>query len=136
MESLEGALKERLEVYRRSKTMAETEGNSSKVRRYGRICKQFEDALKMHAKGKPVAIDELPTPPGFPPLSGIGGSNAPAAASRPAPPPPTISEPAEPSESAEPPKPKPRPSPSPSRETTPVAPPRTNSGMNEILIID
>ena len=51
------------------KTTAESEGNSSKVRRYGRICKQFEDALKLHTRGKPVPLDELPTPPGFPPLS-------------------------------------------------------------------
>ncbi|XP_054004051.1 coiled-coil and C2 domain-containing protein 1-like isoform X2 [Hylaeus anthracinus] len=68
VENLELALKERLEVYRRTKTAAETEGNSSKARRYGRICKQFEDALKLHARGKPVPLDELPIPPGFPPL--------------------------------------------------------------------
>lgn len=67
-ENLELALKERLEVYRRSQTTAETEGNSSKARRYGRICKQFEDALKLLARGKPVQLDELPTPPGFPQL--------------------------------------------------------------------
>ncbi|XP_015438520.1 PREDICTED: coiled-coil and C2 domain-containing protein 1-like [Dufourea novaeangliae] len=69
LENLELALKERLEVYRRSKTVAETEGNSSKVRRYGRICKQFEEALKFYARGKPIPLDELPTPPGFSPLS-------------------------------------------------------------------
>ncbi|XP_076377000.1 lethal (2) giant discs 1 isoform X2 [Megalopta genalis] len=67
-ENLESALRERLEVYRRSKTAAETEGNSSKARRYGRICKQFEDALKLYARGKPVPLDELPVPHGFPPL--------------------------------------------------------------------
>lgn len=68
-ENLEMALKERLEVYRRTRTAAESEGNNSKVRRYDRICKQFQDALKLHARGKPVPLDELPTPPGFPPLS-------------------------------------------------------------------
>jgi len=47
---------------------AEDEGNSSKARRYGRICKQFEDAIKLYAHGKEVALDELPIPPGFPPL--------------------------------------------------------------------
>ncbi|XP_076625015.1 lethal (2) giant discs 1 isoform X1 [Colletes latitarsis] len=67
-ENIELALKERLEVYRRTKTVAETEGNSSKARRYGRICKQFEDALKLYASGKSVPLDELPVPPGFPPL--------------------------------------------------------------------
>lgn len=68
-EDIEGALKERLEVYRRSKVTAETEGNTSKARRYGRICKQFEDAIKLHMRGKPVPLDELPVPPGFPPLT-------------------------------------------------------------------
>lgn len=68
-EDIEGALKERLEIYRRTKVVAETEGNISKARRYGRICKQFEDAIKLHTRGKPVPLDELPVPPGFPPLS-------------------------------------------------------------------
>lgn len=76
-ENVEGALKERLEVYRRTKVAAEAEGNTSKARRYGRICKQFEDALKMHARGKPVPLDELPVPPGFPPLvNTTQGNNA------------------------------------------------------------
>lgn len=68
-ENIEGALKERLEVYRRTKVAAEDEGNTSKARRYGRICKQFEDAIKLYAHGKVVPLDELPVPPGFPPLS-------------------------------------------------------------------
>lgn len=67
-ENIEGALKERLEVYRRTKLAAEDEGNSSKARRYGRICKQFEDAIELYAHGKEVSLDELPIPPGFPPL--------------------------------------------------------------------
>ncbi|XP_011706341.1 PREDICTED: coiled-coil and C2 domain-containing protein 1-like [Wasmannia auropunctata] len=68
-ENIEGALKERLEVYRRTKVTAENEGNTSKARRYGRICKQFEDAIKLYTHGKVVLLDELPVPPGFPPLS-------------------------------------------------------------------
>lgn len=68
-ENIEGALKERLEIYRRTKVAAEDEGNTSKARRYGRICKQFEDAIKLYAQGKTVLLDELPVPPGFPPLS-------------------------------------------------------------------
>lgn len=129
MNSLEAALKERLEVYRRTKTVAETEGNSSKARRYGRICKQFEDALKLHGRGKPVPVEELPTPPGYPPLSAFSESK-PAPAK-----PPTIVEPSEPAAENEPPRPSPRPSPKPSPQpsptpsrTAPVAPPRTNSG--------
>ncbi|XP_011056470.1 PREDICTED: coiled-coil and C2 domain-containing protein 1-like isoform X2 [Acromyrmex echinatior] len=67
-EDIEGALKERLEVYRRTKVAAEDEGNTSKARRYGRICKQFEDAIKLYTHGKTVPLEELPVPPGFPPL--------------------------------------------------------------------
>lgn len=39
--------------------------NPSKVRRYGRIIKQFEQAIKLHKAGKPIPVDELPTPPGI-----------------------------------------------------------------------
>ncbi|XP_043277159.1 coiled-coil and C2 domain-containing protein 1-like isoform X2 [Venturia canescens] len=67
-DAIADALKERLEIYRRTKTAAEEEGNSSKSRRYGRICKQFEDAIKLYARGKPVAFEELPIPPGLPPI--------------------------------------------------------------------
>lgn len=121
---MDAALKECLEVYRRSKTVAETEGNSSKARRYGRICKQFEDALKLHSKGKPVPLDELPVPPGFPPLMEIGQSNA--ATSKPSPEPSKLPETAEVTAKTTLPEPV---KPSSSKETTPVAPPRTNSGQ-------
>ncbi|XP_058801277.1 coiled-coil and C2 domain-containing protein 1-like [Phymastichus coffea] len=139
MQSLEAALKERLEVYRRTKTVAETEGNSSKARRYGRICKQFEDALKLHAKGKPVLVEDLPAPPGYPSLTAF--SEAKPASVKLAP---TIVEPSEPREANEPlkpsprpspkpsPKPSPQPSPNPSRKT-PVVPPRTNSDKKKKL---
>ncbi|XP_063982910.1 coiled-coil and C2 domain-containing protein 1-like isoform X3 [Diachasmimorpha longicaudata] len=89
-ESISGALKERLEIYRRSKTAAEEEGNSSKARRYGRICKQYEEVIKLHDKGKPVDFNELPTPPGFPPIivASPVSSGSPPGPSRPAPAPP------------------------------------------------
>lgn len=67
---------------------AEAEGNTSKARRYGRICKQFEDAIKLRARGKPVPLDELPVPPGFPPLTnaqGNGNGNGKTAAPKPEP---------------------------------------------------
>ncbi|XP_012273795.1 coiled-coil and C2 domain-containing protein 1-like isoform X2 [Orussus abietinus] len=117
------ALKERLEVYRRTKLAAEQEGNSSKVRRYGRICRQFEDALKLHARGKPVPLEDLPTPPGFPPL-GVGPQPAPAGAqpaekvepsSEPTPPAdPTVEVEDESEKDSSP------------KETKPTPPPRTN----------
>ncbi|XP_034936610.1 coiled-coil and C2 domain-containing protein 1-like isoform X2 [Chelonus insularis] len=62
------ALQDRLEFYQKTKVTAEEQGNSSKARRYGRICKQYENAIKLHARGKPIPVDELPVPIGFPPI--------------------------------------------------------------------
>lgn len=70
-ENLETALIERLEACKKMKAIAESEGNSHKARRYGRICKQFEDAIKLYVRGKPIPLDELPTPPGFEPLTTV-----------------------------------------------------------------
>lgn len=67
------ALEQRLEVYKEHEMKAKEEGNSSKARRYGRIVKQFEDAIKAHKSGRTVAYDELPTPPGYGPIP-IGGA--------------------------------------------------------------
>lgn len=41
------------------------------VYRFGRIVKQYEDAIKRYKAGKPVPYEELPTPPGFGPLPGV-----------------------------------------------------------------
>ncbi|KAL9704384.1 hypothetical protein quinque_007902 [Culex quinquefasciatus] len=62
------ALQQRLEIYKASEKSAKDEGNSSKARRMGRIVKQFEDAIKLHRAGKPLPLDELPTPPGYGPI--------------------------------------------------------------------
>lgn len=32
---------------------------------------QYQDAIKSHKAGKPVAFEELPTPPGYPPIPGV-----------------------------------------------------------------
>ncbi|XP_077991493.1 coiled-coil and C2 domain-containing protein 1-like [Glandiceps talaboti] len=64
------ALQQRLEKYKSSEQSAKQEGNSSKARRMGRIVKQFEDAIKKEKLGKPVEYDDLPCPPGFPPIPG------------------------------------------------------------------
>ncbi|MFH4976728.1 hypothetical protein AB6A40_003437 [Gnathostoma spinigerum] len=64
---LEG-LQQRLEKYR---SMAEKNKKESDDRRYRmnqRIIKKIEEAIKAVSSGKPVDIDELPCPPGFPPL--------------------------------------------------------------------
>ena len=58
------ALEQRLAKYQSSMDQAQAEGNSSKVRRLGRIVKQYQAAIKASKAGRPVAFDELPDPPG------------------------------------------------------------------------
>lgn len=58
------ALQQRLAVFKKQEETAKTEGNLSKARRMGRICKQYEDAIRTHNAGKEILVDELPTPPG------------------------------------------------------------------------
>ncbi|XP_067625115.1 coiled-coil and C2 domain-containing protein 1-like isoform X2 [Eurosta solidaginis] len=66
--SLLDALQQRLDKYKSVEESANAEGNSSKARRFGRIVKQYEDAIKQYKSGRAVAYDELPVPPGFGPL--------------------------------------------------------------------
>ncbi|XP_046604869.1 coiled-coil and C2 domain-containing protein 1-like isoform X1 [Neodiprion virginianus] len=118
---LGSALKERLEVYRRMKVTAETDGKGAKVRMYGRLCKQFEEAIKIHERGKPIDLEDLPTPPGFPPLGTlVGNTSPPKAAAEPGPGSEPIPEP-EPSEEADP-----RSTP---QRKAPAPPPRTKPAM-------
>lgn len=63
------ALEQRLQVYKKQEETAKAEGNSGKARRMGRIVKQFEQAIKLHQSGKPVPFEDLPTPPGYAPIS-------------------------------------------------------------------
>ncbi|XP_043468107.1 coiled-coil and C2 domain-containing protein 1-like isoform X2 [Leptopilina heterotoma] len=112
--ALESSLKERLEVYRRTKVAAEGEGNTSKARRYGRICKQFEDAIKLYARGKPMSLEELPTPPGFPPL--------------------TVSQPSPPEAVANPPSDPVPEKQSPKEPKRPQVPPRANAEKKQKII--
>lgn len=58
------ALEQRLAKFKEQEENAKKEGNNSKVRRMGRIVKQYQDAIKLHRAGKPIPVDELPTPPG------------------------------------------------------------------------
>ena len=62
------ALQQRLAKYKEGQKSAQEKGESSRVRRMGRIIKQYEDAIKLTKAGKPCDYDELPTPPGFPPI--------------------------------------------------------------------
>ena len=62
------ALQQRLAKYKEGQKSAQEKGESSRVRRMGRIIKQYEDAIKLTKAGKPCDYNELPTPPGFPPI--------------------------------------------------------------------
>lgn len=59
------ALEQRLAKYQSIMQQAQEEGNSSKARRFGRIVKQYQDAIKLFKLGKPIPFDELPDPPGI-----------------------------------------------------------------------
>ena len=73
--SIEEALQQRLAKYKQDEEKAKEEGNSSRMRRLGRICKQYEDALKLHKKGKlATVLADLPCPPGFAPIPMQAGS--------------------------------------------------------------
>ncbi|XP_049816691.1 coiled-coil and C2 domain-containing protein 1-like isoform X1 [Schistocerca nitens] len=109
------ALIQRLDKYKSVEKAAKEEGNASKARRIGRIVKQYENAIKLHKAGKPIPVDELPTPPGFAPIPQEGGSSASAAG--------PSSPPSQPPVDEETPKPAPRPQPSPA--PTPRAQPPT-----------
>ena len=62
------ALDQRLSKYKEGMKIAQEKGESSRVRRMGRIIKQYELAIKDTKIGKPVDYDDLPAPPGYPPI--------------------------------------------------------------------
>ncbi|XP_067001233.2 coiled-coil and C2 domain-containing protein 1-like isoform X2 [Anabrus simplex] len=107
------ALQQRLAKYQSCEQQAKEEGNASKARRMGRIVKQYEGAIKLHKAGKPIPVDELPTPPGFGPIPVEGGAAAIPAAPAPSP---------RPVAPAPPVTPVPSPRPSPSIPVTPATP--------------
>lgn len=78
-ETVEEALQQRLDVYKSYEQKAKEEDDNSKARRFGRIVKQYEQAIKAYKAGRPVPVDELPTPPGFAPIP-VPGAEIPAPA--------------------------------------------------------
>ena len=70
------ALEQRLAKYKEGQKGAQEKGEGSRVRRLGRIIKQYEAAIKDTKAGKPCDYNELPAPPGYPP---IPAARAPAA---------------------------------------------------------
>ncbi|XP_065828145.1 coiled-coil and C2 domain-containing protein 1-like [Oscarella lobularis] len=64
---LEG-LEQRLAKYQSAVELAKNDGQSGKVRRMNRIVGQYKEAIQACKSKKSYAYDELPAPPGFPPL--------------------------------------------------------------------
>ena len=62
------ALEQRLAKYKEGSRNAQEKGETSRVRRMGRIVKQYEEAIKFTKAGKPYNYDDLPAPPGYPPI--------------------------------------------------------------------
>ena len=62
------ALEQRLAKYKEGVKSAKEKGESSRVRRLGRIVKSYEEAIKATKATKPYDYSELPTPPGYPPI--------------------------------------------------------------------
>lgn len=120
--TIDGALVQRLEKYKSVEAAAKAEGNSSKARRFGRIVKQYEDAVKLYKAGKAVNYEELPTPPGFGPLP-LGGASA---APPPVPARPKPSASSSPDEESTP-----SPAPGPSRPAAPT-PPQANRASGNL----
>ncbi|CAN8026019.1 unnamed protein product, partial [Ixodes persulcatus] len=107
------ALQQRLEKYQSTIAEAKEKGDDRKVRRLGRIVKQYEDAIKLHKAGKPVDFEELPAPPGFGPIPVPQEAAAPApkpVPPKPAPKPASRPAPARPAQAAASPATKPGPS--------------------------
>ncbi|XP_052032933.1 coiled-coil and C2 domain-containing protein 1B [Apodemus sylvaticus] len=68
------ALQQRLNRYREAGIQARASGNERKARMHDRIAKQYQDAIRAHQAGQEVDFAELPVPPGFPPIPGLGPS--------------------------------------------------------------
>ncbi|XP_061775610.1 coiled-coil and C2 domain-containing protein 1B-like isoform X1 [Nerophis ophidion] len=70
------ALEQRRAKYMESSAEAKTSGEDRKARMYDRIAKQYQSAIRSHKAGKMVNFDELPVPPGFPPIPGQKSTTA------------------------------------------------------------
>ncbi|KAM9789441.1 coiled-coil and C2 domain-containing protein 1B [Neosynchiropus ocellatus] len=70
------ALEQRQDKYKETSTQAKAEGDDRKARMYDRIVKQYQAAIRSHKAGRAVKFDELPVPPGFPPIPGHDSTGA------------------------------------------------------------
>ncbi|KAI4898162.1 hypothetical protein NFI96_024923, partial [Prochilodus magdalenae] len=64
------ALEQRMAKYKEACTQAKASGDDRKARMHDRIAKQYQSAIRSHKAGRPVNYEELPVPPGFPPIPG------------------------------------------------------------------
>uniref|UniRef100_A0A3Q4H8U9 Coiled-coil and C2 domain-containing protein 1B n=2 Tax=Neolamprologus brichardi TaxID=32507 RepID=A0A3Q4H8U9_NEOBR len=64
------ALEQRRAKYMEASAQAKASGDDRKARMHDRIAKQYQSAIRAHKAGKAVNFDELPVPPGFPPIPG------------------------------------------------------------------
>ncbi|XP_029971298.1 coiled-coil and C2 domain-containing protein 1B isoform X2 [Salarias fasciatus] len=70
------ALEQRRAKYAEASAQAKAAGDDRKARMHDRIAKQYQSAIRTHKLGKPVNFDELPVPPGFPPIPGQKAAGA------------------------------------------------------------
>ncbi|XP_051984393.1 LOW QUALITY PROTEIN: coiled-coil and C2 domain-containing protein 1B-like [Xyrauchen texanus] len=64
------ALEQRMAKYKEAFSQAKASGDDRKARMHDRIAKQYQAAIRTHKAGRAVNYDELPAPPGFPPIPG------------------------------------------------------------------
>ncbi|XP_069498299.1 coiled-coil and C2 domain-containing protein 1B [Ambystoma mexicanum] len=65
------ALQQRMEKYKSAAEQAKASGDERKARMHERIAKQYQDAIRAQKAGRKVNFEELPIPPGFPPIPGM-----------------------------------------------------------------
>ncbi|XP_070830989.1 coiled-coil and C2 domain-containing protein 1B isoform X1 [Chaetodon trifascialis] len=70
------ALEQRRAKYVEASNQAKASGDDRKARMHDRIAKQYQSAIRAHKLGKAVNFEELPVPPGFPPIPGQKATGA------------------------------------------------------------
>ncbi|XP_035525912.1 coiled-coil and C2 domain-containing protein 1B isoform X1 [Morone saxatilis] len=70
------ALEQRWAKYVEASNQAKASGDDRKARMHDRIAKQYQSAIRAHKAGKAVNFEELPVPPGFPPIPGQKATGA------------------------------------------------------------
>lgn len=70
------ALEQRHAKYVEASNQAKASGDDRKARMHDRIAKQYQSAIRAHKAGKSVNFEELPVPPGFPPIPGQKATGA------------------------------------------------------------